>query len=99
MRPVAAPLRSFIAASSAMRTTTTLLQRCAISTTALRRSDNSTPGELQVGELQGAAFRVEPLRRIGEDDATKRARLLCMSIKPVYHLLLSNSTSLVVQTN
>ncbi|GFP56095.1 succinate dehydrogenase assembly factor 2, mitochondrial [Trichoderma asperellum] len=79
MRPVAAPLRCFIAASSPMRTT--LLQRCAISTTALRRSDNSTPGELQVGELQGATFRVEPLRRVGEDDATKRARLLYQSRK------------------
>lgn len=79
MRPVAAPLRSFIARSSSIQTT--LLQRCAISTTALRRSDNSTPGELQVGELQGATFRVEPLRRVGEDDATKRARLLCMFTK------------------
>ncbi|KAM0461081.1 hypothetical protein ACHAPV_004395 [Trichoderma viride] len=79
MRPVAAPLRSFIARSSAIQTT--LLQRCAISTTALRRSDNSTPGELQVGELQGATFRVEPLRRVGEDDATKRARLLYQSRK------------------
>ncbi|PON23389.1 hypothetical protein TGAM01_v207623 [Trichoderma gamsii] len=79
MRPVAAPLRSFIARSSSIQTT--LLQRCAISTTALRRSDNVTPGELQVGELQGATFRVEPLRRVGEDDATKRARLLYQSRK------------------
>ncbi|KAM0251453.1 hypothetical protein ACHAQJ_008205 [Trichoderma viride] len=79
MRPVAAPLRSFIAASSSMRTS--LLQRCAISTTAIRRSDSSTPGELQVGELEGAKFRVEPLRRVGEDDSTKRARLLYQSRK------------------
>ncbi|KAM0483843.1 hypothetical protein ACHAPE_003677 [Trichoderma viride] len=79
MRPVAAPLRGFIARSSSIQTT--LLQRCAISTTALRRSDNVTPGELQVGELQGATFRVEPLRRVGEDDATKRARLLYQSRK------------------
>lgn len=34
--------------------------------------------ELQVGELQGAKFRIEPLRRVGEDANTKRARLLCM---------------------
>ncbi|KAL7923695.1 Flavinator of succinate dehydrogenase domain-containing protein [Trichoderma austrokoningii] len=80
MRPMAAPLRSVIA-SSPMRTTATLLQRCAISTTALRQSDSVTPGELQVGELQGATFRVEPLRRVGEDDATKRARLLYQSRK------------------
>lgn len=33
--------------------------------------------ELQVGELEGAKFKIEPLRRVGEDDKTKRARLLC----------------------
>ncbi|PHH81788.1 hypothetical protein CDD83_3479 [Cordyceps sp. RAO-2017] len=32
--------------------------------------------ELGVGELRGAAFRVEPLRRTGEDAETTRARLL-----------------------
>lgn len=35
--------------------------------------------ELGVGELQGAKFKIEPLRRVGEDDATKRARLVCTS--------------------
>lgn len=34
-------------------------------------------GELAVGELQGAKFRIEPLRRVGETPDTKRARLLC----------------------
>lgn len=33
--------------------------------------------ELGVGELEGATFKVEPLRRTGEDEATMRARLLC----------------------
>lgn len=33
--------------------------------------------ELGVGELQGANFKIEPLRRVGEDDKTKRARLIC----------------------
>jgi hypothetical protein len=33
--------------------------------------------ELGVGELEGASFRVEPLRRTGEDASTTRARLLC----------------------
>jgi hypothetical protein len=37
-----------------------------------------SPGELGVGELQGAKFKIEPLRRVGEDDKTKRARLICM---------------------
>ncbi|KAK2681090.1 Flavinator of succinate dehydrogenase [Fusarium oxysporum f. sp. vasinfectum] len=46
-----------------------------LTTTVSRRSDNVSSSELKVGELQGAKFRVEPLRRVGEDDATKRARL------------------------
>lgn len=33
--------------------------------------------ELEVGEIQGAKFKVEPLRRTGEDANTMRARLLC----------------------
>lgn len=36
-----------------------------------------TSGELEVGELEGGSFKVEPLRRTGEDEATIRARLLC----------------------
>src|ERR1700753_1963694 len=37
----------------------------------------SAGGELNVGEIEGGTFRVEPLRRMGEDAVTKRARLLC----------------------
>lgn len=33
--------------------------------------------ELGVGEMEGAEFKVEPLRRTGEDGNTMRARLLC----------------------
>lgn len=33
--------------------------------------------ELGVGEMEGIKFKVEPLKRTGEDSATKRARLLC----------------------
>lgn len=33
--------------------------------------------ELGVGEIEGAKFKVEPLRRTGEDGNTMRARLLC----------------------
>lgn len=36
------------------------------------------PEELGVGELEGASFKVAPLRRTGEDANTMRARLLCM---------------------
>ncbi|OAA55437.1 TPR repeat protein [Cordyceps fumosorosea ARSEF 2679] len=45
------------------------------------RPDDAPSGDLAVGELQGAKFRVEPLRRVGETDATKRARLLYQSRK------------------
>ncbi len=33
--------------------------------------------ELGVGEMEGAQFKIEPLRRTGEDGNTLRARLLC----------------------
>jgi len=39
---------------------------------------NANPNaELGVGEIEGGSFRVEPLRRSGEDANTMRARLLC----------------------
>ncbi|RDL39070.1 Succinate dehydrogenase assembly factor 2, mitochondrial [Venustampulla echinocandica] len=37
--------------------------------------------EMGVGELQGAKFKIEPLRRTGEDPPTMRARLLYQSRK------------------
>lgn len=39
--------------------------------------DAKTEGELGVGEIDGGSFKVEPLRRTGEDANTMRARLLC----------------------
>lgn len=36
-------------------------------------------GELDVGQIEGGTFKVEPLRREGEDLNTLRARLLCPS--------------------
>jgi hypothetical protein len=38
---------------------------------------NKEVGELGVGEMEGAKFKVEPIRRTGEDPNTMRARLLC----------------------
>lgn len=38
--------------------------------------------ELDVGEIEGGTFRVEPLRRTGEDPNTMRARLLCEMFHP-----------------
>ncbi|KAF4541122.1 TPR domain-containing protein [Lasiodiplodia theobromae] len=37
--------------------------------------------ELQVGELEGAKFRIEPIQRVGEDSNTMRARLIYQSRK------------------
>lgn len=34
---------------------------------------------LDVGEIEGGSFKVEPLRRTGEEDNTMRSRLLCPS--------------------
>ncbi|POS80416.1 TPR repeat protein [Diaporthe helianthi] len=43
---------------------------------------NPVPGhEMAVGELEGAKFRIEPLRRTGEDAETMRARLTYQSRK------------------
>lgn len=39
--------------------------------------ESGTNAELDVGEMEGAEFKVEPIRRTGEDDNTMRARLLC----------------------
>lgn len=39
--------------------------------------DDGPNSDLKVGEIEGGAFRVEPLRRTGEDANTMRARLLC----------------------
>jgi hypothetical protein len=35
--------------------------------------------ELEVGEMEGGNFKIEPLRRTGEDSNTMRARLQCSS--------------------
>ena len=40
--------------------------------------------ELDVGEMEGAKFKVEPLRRTGEDGNTMRARLLCPFLYDVF---------------
>ncbi|KAI1163000.1 Flavinator of succinate dehydrogenase-domain-containing protein [Nemania serpens] len=39
------------------------------------------PHEMAVGEFEGAGFTIEPLRRVGEDDKTMRARLVYQSRK------------------
>ncbi|KAL9631665.1 MAG: hypothetical protein Q9164_005764 [Protoblastenia rupestris] len=43
--------------------------------------DDGTNAELDVGQMEGAKFKVEPIRRTGEDGNTMRARLLYQSRK------------------
>ncbi|KAI1441529.1 DUF339-domain-containing protein [Annulohypoxylon stygium] len=40
-----------------------------------------TESDVQVGELEGTDFRIEPMKRQGEDDSTMRARLVYQSRK------------------
>jgi hypothetical protein len=42
--------------------------------------ESGANADLGVGEMEGAKFKVEPLRREGEDPSTMRARLLCPSL-------------------
>lgn len=42
-----------------------------------RQEPGAQKPELGVGEMEGITFKVEPLRRTGEDVSTMRARLLC----------------------
>ncbi|OJD31740.1 tpr repeat protein [Diplodia corticola] len=43
--------------------------------------ESGVNSELQVGELEGAKFRIEPIQRVGEDANTMRARLIYQSRK------------------
>jgi hypothetical protein len=40
-------------------------------------SEKVSTSDYGVGEMEGISFKVEPLRRTGEDVTTMRARLLC----------------------
>ncbi|KAJ6440385.1 TPR repeat protein [Purpureocillium lavendulum] len=94
VRPAASIARRCVAracASSTSSSATATAAAAAIGAQSIRRlyssSSSSGPidapstGELGVGELQGAKFRIEPLRRVGEDPETTRARLLYQSRK------------------
>lgn len=43
-------------------------------------SENGAMKELDVGELEDVSFKVDPIKRTGEDANTMRARLLCLSL-------------------
>lgn len=56
--------------------------------------------DMGVGEMEGAKFKVEPLRRTGEDPNTMRARLLCSSPPLTYsHMIFLDSLSMSKNTN
>ncbi|OTA70664.1 DUF339-domain-containing protein [Hypoxylon sp. EC38] len=46
-----------------------------------KQRDPRKETDIGVGELEGTEFRIEPMRRTGEDDATMRARLVYQSRK------------------
>lgn len=77
LRPTRALYRTFRPTSATIATSAAVSRR-ALSSASSPPGSGDTP-ELDVGELQGAKFKVEPLRRTGEDTATTRARLLCQS--------------------
>lgn len=47
--------------------------------------ESGVNADLDVGEIQGGSFKVEPIRRTGEDAATMRARLVCTFLLFVTH--------------
>ncbi|TWU72539.1 succinate dehydrogenase assembly factor 2 [Metarhizium rileyi] len=70
-------LRPAAAAARRAALTHRLTTRCSSTKAQPAPSQN----DLAVGELQGIEFRVAPIKRVGETDDTKRARLLYQSRK------------------
>ncbi len=56
------------------------------------KSADGSQDDLDVGEIEGGSFKVEPLRRSGEDANTMRARLLCSL--PVNHWIYHRHASI-----
>lgn len=103
LRPAAA---TFARASAAVRPATSVASRyvIAFSRSASNDSmDSQQKRDLDVGELQGATFKIEPLRRVGEDPATMRARLLCTSFPALpylsFHFLQQQQPSIETTAN
>lgn len=94
-KKMASSLRSLRPAAATVRRAALLPHRL-LTTTPRYSSTKAEPmpsqGELDVGELQGIKFRVAPIKRVGENDDTKRARLLCTLFHPQYYsFFFSNS--------
>ncbi|KAI1183307.1 Flavinator of succinate dehydrogenase-domain-containing protein [Nemania serpens] len=92
-RSVVGPARHALAfarsSTSKARAPRLVLGANVIATRSIATVGNAPPMEPQkqrardiaVGELEGASFTIEPLRRVGEDDKTMRARLVYQSRK------------------
>ncbi|KAK6074331.1 tpr repeat protein [Seiridium cupressi] len=80
-------LRSILRRTAAPRAIAAAVRPFSASTSFAARVSNAPPagppsgGEMGVGELEGAEFKIEPLRRVGEDEKTMRARLVYQSRK------------------
>ncbi|CCF43754.1 hypothetical protein CH063_00487 [Colletotrichum higginsianum] len=74
------PARRLRIAPPAQRGMPLVAQRCFADKPPVQ-TESTTNAELGVGEFEGIKFRVEPLRRVGEDERTMRARLLYQSRK------------------
>jgi hypothetical protein len=61
--------------------------------------ESGANAELDVGEIEGGTFKVEPIRRTGEDAATMRARLTCMSLPEGTSTRALTDSFLLSQTN
>ena len=57
--------------------------------------ESGVNADLEVGEMEGAKFKVEPLRRTGEDGNTMRARLLCPFLYDMYLRLSTTNADLI----
>lgn len=51
--------------------------------------------DLDVGEIEGGSFKVEPIRRTGEEDSTMRSRLLCPFLTPPFPLAQSSTVTML----
>ena len=89
MASLQSPLRAassrLIRPSPSRRPMATASRTVSLSGYIFPRSTSSSSGapkkDIEVGELEGATFRISPLRRVGEEVPTMRARLLYQSRK------------------
>lgn len=85
LRPAARRLRVTAPAPTTRAAAPLMIRRCFADKPPVY-TESAVNSELGVGEFEGIKFRVEPLRRQGEDERTMRARLLCEYLSLVFFL-------------